>query len=101
MSVPSVEVTTAEMVLAGYVINLRHELLVGLVVRRPKESELAVWTIGAGNVLQEELRGPADWDLVAGERLTSRRVDEDCGDVGEVAGTLLVGGHEGYARGNG
>src|SRR5579864_7788518 len=98
MSVLGVEVTAAEMVLAGDVINLRHELLVGLVGGRSDEGELAVWTIGARNVLQEESRGLADGDLVAGERLTRGWVLEHYGDIGEVAGTLLVGGHEGDAR---
>jgi len=101
MSVLRVEVTAAEMVLAGDVIKFRHELLVGLVGRRPEERELAIRTIGARNMLQEELRGPADGDLVAGERLTSRWVLKDSGNIGEVAGTLLVGGHEGDAWGDG
>jgi len=53
-------------------------------------------------MLQEVLRGRAEaarGDLVAGEGLIRGWVNNDTGDIGEVAGALLLGWHEGDAGG--
>lgn len=87
-----IEISAAEMVFAADVVDLGHELLIGLHGGGTQVRDLAVGAVRQRNMLQEVLGRRAQQiggNAIVRERSVRRRIVNDGRDIGKVSDTLL------------